>query len=155
IGLIDERFFLIHEESDFCLRARHAGFRCGVFGESLVWHKGSSSFKRSGKRWQRYYDARNLMLLLRKHTRTHNLGRSSWQSRIQYLKYVFYRYAIERDEGQLDAAHAVIEGLCDALAGRFGPYVPRRRLVLPILRGLFALGWKRSVPQAHQEEAPK
>ena len=48
IGLIDERFFLIHEESDFCLRARRAGFRCGVLGEALVWHKGSSSFKRSG-----------------------------------------------------------------------------------------------------------
>ena len=26
IGLIDDRFFLIHEESDFCLRARAAGF---------------------------------------------------------------------------------------------------------------------------------
>ena len=50
IGLIDERFFLIHEESDFCLRARQAGFRCGVLGEALVWHKGSSSFKRTGKR---------------------------------------------------------------------------------------------------------
>src|SRR5262249_42366733 len=55
IGLIDERFFLVHEESDFCLRARRAGFACGVIGESLVWHKGSSSFKRTGKSLQRYY----------------------------------------------------------------------------------------------------
>ncbi|MBY0229822.1 MAG: glycosyltransferase family 2 protein, partial [Gemmataceae bacterium] len=67
IGLIDERFFLIHEESDFCLRARRAGWRSGVIGEGLVWHKGSSSFKRSGRGWQRYYDARNLLLLLRNH----------------------------------------------------------------------------------------
>ncbi len=71
VGLIDERFFLIHEESDFCLRARQAGFKCGVMAEALVWHKGSSSFKRSGKRWQRYYDARNLYLLLSKHAVTH------------------------------------------------------------------------------------
>src|ERR1700722_3121336 len=67
VGFIDERFFLIHEESDFCLRARRAGFRCGVIGEALVWHKGSSSFKRTGGSWQRYYDARNLYLLLSKH----------------------------------------------------------------------------------------
>lgn len=154
IGLIDERFFLIHEESDFCLRARQAGFRCGVFGESLVWHKGSSSFKRSGKRWQRYYDARNLALLLQKHRRTHVSGRSAWQSRVQYLKYVFHRYTIEREEGQDDAANAVIEGLCDALAGRFGPYAPRRRLALPLVRALFELGRKRSLPQARNEEAP-
>src|SRR5204863_3144494 len=62
VGLVDERFFLIHEESDFCLRARRAGFRCGVLGEVLVWHKGSSSFKRTGRQTQRYYDARNLYL---------------------------------------------------------------------------------------------
>ena len=67
IGLIDERFFLVHEESDLCLRARRAGFRLGVLGEALVWHKGSSAFARTGKRLQRYYDTRNLCLLLGKH----------------------------------------------------------------------------------------
>ena len=50
VGLIDDRFFLIHEEADFCLRVLRAGFRCGVLAEGLVWHKGSSTFKRSGKR---------------------------------------------------------------------------------------------------------
>src|SRR5262249_58110863 len=67
VGPIDERFFLVHEESDYCLRVRRAGWRCGVVAEALVWHKGSQSFARSGKRWQRYYDARNLLLLLHKH----------------------------------------------------------------------------------------
>ena len=64
IGLIDERFFLIHEEADFCLRARQAGFECGIIAEPLVWHKGSSTILRTGKSLQRYYDARNLFLLL-------------------------------------------------------------------------------------------
>lgn len=142
IGLIDERFFLIHEESDFCLRARHAGFRCGVLGESLVWHKGSSSFKRSGKRWQRYYDARNLSLLLRKHQVNHRPGRGAARSRLEYLKYIYYRYAIEREEGQLDAADAVLEGFCDALAGRYGPYSTAPARALPVVRSLFEL-WRR------------
>src|SRR3954452_1497802 len=42
IGLIDDRFFLLHEEADFCLRAKAAGFNCGVLAEGMVWHKGSS-----------------------------------------------------------------------------------------------------------------
>ena len=69
IGAIDEAYFLIHEESDFCLRAQAAGFKNGVIAESLVWHKGSSSFQREGKRLQRYFDARNLARLLRRHRR--------------------------------------------------------------------------------------
>ena len=50
-GLIDDRFFLIHEEADFCLRATEAGFRCGVLAEALVWHKGSSAFKQDRRRF--------------------------------------------------------------------------------------------------------
>jgi GT2 family glycosyltransferase len=153
IGLIDERFFLIHEESDFCLRARQAGFRCGVLGESLVWHKGSSSFKRSGKRWQRYYDARNLRLLLQKHARTHLSGRGPWSSRLHYLKYIYYRYAIEREDGQLDAADAVLEGACDALAGRYGSYAPGPRWAVPLLRALFELSRQRRIRQTRKREA--
>jgi GT2 family glycosyltransferase len=137
VGLIDERFFLVHEESDFCLRARRAGYRCGVLGETLVWHKGSSAITRSGKRFQRYYDARNLSLLLRKHLATHCTGRGAWGSRLQYLKYVYYRYAIEREEGRPAAADAVLEGVWDAVAGRYGPYEPAPRPAVPVLRGLF------------------
>jgi GT2 family glycosyltransferase len=137
IGLVDERFFLIHEESDFCLRAREAGFRCGVIGAALVWHKGSSSFKRTGKRLQRYYDTRNLYLLLRKHAAIYPGRRGSARSFLEYLKYSYYRYALEREAGQDDAASAVLEGLCDGVARRFGPFVPRSHPLLPLLRGVF------------------
>ncbi|MGH7171121.1 MAG: glycosyltransferase family 2 protein [Gemmataceae bacterium] len=153
IGLIDERFFLVHEESDFCLRARQAGFRCGVVGETLVRHKGSSSFKRSGKRLQRYYDARNLYLLLRKHQATHRSGRGVWRSRLEYLKYVYYRYAIEKEEGHHDAAEAVLQGVCDALSGRYGPFPRFAHPALPWIRKLFGF-WhsRRSVAAARKEK---
>jgi GT2 family glycosyltransferase len=153
VGLIDERFFLIHEESDFCLRARQAGFRCGIVGESLVWHKGSSSFKRSGKRWQRYYDARNLHLLLQKHQHTHRPGRGAWRSRLEYLKYVYYRYTIEREEGHADAADAVLEGVCDALGGRYGPYTQCPRRGAGLLRFLFDTWRKRRERHTGKQEA--
>jgi hypothetical protein len=140
VGLIDERFFLVHEETDLCLRARRAGFLCGVIGESLVLHKGSSSFKRSGKRHQRYYDARNIALLLRKHLGTLRSGRGPWRTRIEYLKYVYYRFSHELEDGHADAALAVVEGLTDALAGRYGPYrAGRRPLAGWLARALTAL----------------
>jgi GT2 family glycosyltransferase len=144
VGLVDERFFLIHEESDLCLRARRAGFRCGVLGESLVWHKGSSSFKRTGKQVQRYYDARNLYLLLRKHARAAGRARGPWPSRLAYLKYVYYRYAIERENGQVEAADAVLRGLMDALWGRFGQAEAGPRAGLGVVRGLFELVRRRA-----------
>lgn len=140
IGLIDERFFLIHEESDFCLRARLAGFRCGVIGEALVWHKGSSSFRRAGNGLQRYYDARNLFLLLRKHRATCRGGRGWLGSWVGYLRYVYHRYCLEREQGERKAAEAVVRGLCDALAGRYGALEPGRRPMLPWLMSAMELG---------------
>jgi len=133
IGLIDDRFFLIHEESDFCLRAREAGFGCGVLAEALVWHKGSSTFKNSGKRWQRYYDARNLGLLLSKHRGP----RGKLNSYSRWLKYAYHRWCHEREDNHPDAADAVLEGLVDAFRRRFGPHESRSRWGVPVLRGLF------------------
>ncbi len=77
IGLIDERFFIIHEEADFCLRVLQAGFQCGIVAEPMVWHKGGSWFTRTGKGLKRYYDARNLFLLLKKHNGKHRGGKGA------------------------------------------------------------------------------
>lgn len=144
VGPIDDRFFLIHEESDFCLRVRRAGWRCGVLAEGLVWHKGSSAFKRSGKRWQRYYDARNLGLLLSKHP-----ARGGVMSYAAYLRYAYHRYCHEREDGHPDAADAVLEGVADFAGRRFGPYRPRTRLAVPVLRGVFEAARRLKPPRQH------
>lgn len=137
LGPIDDRYFLIHEEADFCLRVRAAGGRCGVLAEGLVWHKGSTAFKRSGKRWQRYYDARNLGLLVSTHGGRRAGGRGGLASYAAYLRYAYHRYCHEREDGHPDAADAVLEGLADFAGRRFGPYRPRRRWAVPVLRGVF------------------
>lgn len=152
VGLIDDRFFLIHEEADFCLRAREAGFMCGVLAEALVWHKGSSAFKRSGKRWQRYYDTRNLGLLLSKHPARNRTGRGGLESYLTYLRYAYHRYCHEREDGQPDAADAVLEGLIDVATRRFGPHQPRQRWTLPVLRWVFELA--RRLKPARNGDAP-
>lgn len=134
VGLFDEEFFIVHEESDLCLRAGRAGFTCAVLGQSLVWHKGSSAFERSGRQIQRYFDARNLYHLLRRHTGRVARSRPWGQSFLHYLKYAFYRYDIECDAGKTAAAEAVIAGVYDALRGRFGGIDQPGRPGLGLLR---------------------
>ena len=153
VGPIDEAYFLIHEESDFCLRAQAAGFKNGVIAESLVWHKGSSSFQREGKRLQRYFDARNLVRLLARH-RGRPTARGPWASRRHYLRYAYDRYALEREGGFRDSANAVLEGLYDALAGRWGPYPARRRPGLSLLRLAFGTAWRVAAARTPAPTAP-
>jgi GT2 family glycosyltransferase len=137
IGLIDERFFLIHEESDFCLRAIEAGYRCGVLAEPLVWHKGSSTFKRTGQSLQRYFDSRNFYLLLSKHRATQRNGRKRLPSWFSYYKLVHYYHSAERELENHEAADAVLNGLADALARRYGPRPRVRSPLVPLLRLVF------------------
>lgn len=46
IGFLDERYSPGHyEDDDFCYRARLAGYRLLICGDTLVYHAGSASFK--------------------------------------------------------------------------------------------------------------
>ncbi len=137
IGLVDERYFLIHEESDWCLRAGRAT-KCGIVTDALVRHKGSSTFRREGKRLQRYYDARNLVRLLRDHGAKDG-ARGRWASRRHLLSYLLHRYRVERTNGERDSARAIVEGYYDGLLGVGGPYRDRSRPGLFLLRAAFAL----------------
>ncbi len=159
IGLIDERFFLIHEESDFCMRAREAGFRCGVIGKSLVWHKHSASFTRAGNWRQRYYHVRNLFLLLRSHPPNRQEDRSKYRSWLEYSKHLYYCYCLEREQNSDQGTRAVVQGLCDALSGHYGPYESRFTFVCRLMHLLLEQAWKwrgskaadNSSPQRHRE----
>jgi GT2 family glycosyltransferase len=142
VGLFDEQFFIIHEESDLCLKAKRAGFTCGVYARTLVWHKGSSAFERSGRQLQRYFDARNLFYLLKRHTGRIPNSRSFAATVGHYFKYCFYRYCVEQEANKPTAAQAVIDGVYDALRGRVGPLTPGPRPGIGTIAGAFA--WLRA-----------
>lgn len=139
VGLIDESLFLVHEESDLCLRMAEAGMRCAVLNQLLVWHKGSSAFKRSGRRAQRYYDARNLLWLLVRRPAGRRRGRGLAGSLGVYGRYLWHRYTHEYEQGEHDTARAVLEGVYDGLTRTAGPLVPRRRLGVAAVHRV--LGW--------------
>jgi GT2 family glycosyltransferase len=68
IGALESKFFLMWEESDFCYRARNAGFECLFVPKALVWHKISASFKGGDVGYlQNYFMVRNRLLWIERH----------------------------------------------------------------------------------------
>lgn len=61
IGLLESDFFLFWEESDFCYRAKRAGFEVWTAPEAKIWHKVSSSFT-GGKPQMHYFWWRSRLL---------------------------------------------------------------------------------------------
>lgn len=66
VGFMDERYFLLREESDWSLRARKRGWKIYSTPASVVWHKVTRSI---GKRSEIffYYVTRNTLLFMKKH----------------------------------------------------------------------------------------
>ncbi len=62
IGMLDERFFLIHEDADWCLRAEEAGLQNWVVPLAVVFHKESKSLSEVPA-LSHYYSVRNFFLL--------------------------------------------------------------------------------------------
>jgi GT2 family glycosyltransferase len=62
VGMLDDRFFILHEEIDWCFRARRAGFRCLFVPEAKVWHRVSMTFGGGRSLVYEYFDLRNLLL---------------------------------------------------------------------------------------------
>ncbi|NWF79886.1 MAG: glycosyltransferase family 2 protein, partial [Chloroflexi bacterium] len=62
--LLDERFFMYFEETEWCVRARRAGFRMLFAPRAKLWHKIPLN-ARFDKEYLAYYMTRNRLLFLR------------------------------------------------------------------------------------------
>lgn len=61
IGMLYEPMFLYYEDSDFCARARRAGYRIVMAPKAKIWHKVSSTTGRI-KDLQWFYGTRNMLI---------------------------------------------------------------------------------------------
>jgi len=67
IGLLDETFFLVWEEVDWCFRARKAGWRNIVVAKAKIWHKIGVSFGSESSPLRTYFSIRNELLWFSRH----------------------------------------------------------------------------------------
>lgn len=67
LGLLDERFFLYFEETDWCFRARAAGHPSIYVPNARLWHKVSASMGGEGSPLMLYFVTRNRLLWAHRH----------------------------------------------------------------------------------------
>ncbi len=136
IGLLDDRYFLYFEDTDWSVRAARRGWMNAVITRAHAWHKVSRSTGGIANPAVRFYYVRNRYLFLKAHRPA---GRElRWRTR--YFLRICRDYVGVRHERE--ARVAVIAAFVSLLIGRWGPYQPNgssRRVVLALDAALISM----------------
>jgi hypothetical protein len=144
VGLLDERFFGYHEDVDWCVRARQAGYRVVYAGSAAILHRGgSSSDAAHARRFPvAYFLGRNGVLFVRKHASPGQTMRFAllcggafvlrWLRATARSALPAGTKARARGVEDLAREREFFQGLADALRGR---PIPFRRLGLADAEG--------------------
>jgi len=109
VGLLDERFFMYYEDTDYCLRAHRLGVKVLVEPRAAMYHKVAQSSGGSDSPNERYHMARSSVQYFRKHARPWQWP-LVWPYRAGSALRHLLRLARRR---RLDAARAYLRGLRD------------------------------------------
>ena len=121
-GMIDKRFFMYYEETEWCVRIARAGYRIVVEPDASIWHAIQPD-EQLGSTTVAYYMTRNRLLLLL----ATNAPVSAWAhtlfEQIRTVAALWIRPASpERAKGRVP----MVRALRDFALGRFGPAPVRR-----------------------------
>jgi GT2 family glycosyltransferase len=113
IGLLDERFFMVCEDTDWSLRSLKAGFKAVYVADAVVLHRESYTINSKVGKWMRdYHNMRSSALLIRKHAKVYH-----WPSFCFFLgTRLVYRTLGYIALGQFDRLRAQYRGLWDGMA---------------------------------------
>ena len=112
VGLLDDTFFYSCEDTDWTIRALRAGYKCMYVPSAVLWHKESFDVKKNaGRAFRDYYNARNGLLLARKHARWYQ-----WPTFLLcYAQMIAYRtagYSVRREWERVTALYKGIWSGC-------------------------------------------
>jgi len=116
-GLLDERFFAYYEETEWCVRARHAGFSIVHVPKAKVWHKIPLDGRDSSP-LVHYYMTRNRLLFLR----AAGAGWRVWGHVlfVQYLRRLIIWSVRPKWQSKRAQRRAMVRAINDACRGRWG-----------------------------------
>jgi GT2 family glycosyltransferase len=106
IGLLDERFFFTYEDSDFCRRARDAGYRIVCEPRARLWHKVSVSAEKDSIN-VRYLKSKSRAMFYRLHPH----GPHPWLTTAYVCSSTLATAAASILRGNMPAARATMRGL--------------------------------------------
>jgi len=81
IGFWDEKYFLYFEDSDFCERAKRAGFKLFYNPRIVIWHKNAQSTGGSGSSIHQKYQSKNRLIF--------GLKYAPWKTKLHLIKNYF------------------------------------------------------------------
>jgi hypothetical protein len=118
VGLLDERFFMYYEETDWLRQARDRGYCLLYRPEAVIYHRESAS---SGGGWmtpfKHYYATRNRLYLMRKNSSSR--GAYALFTAYFLAGRLFY-LALHLVRRQPRLARALVRGVLDYYRGRMG-----------------------------------
>jgi GT2 family glycosyltransferase len=117
VGLLDERFFMYYEETEWCVRAKRAGFRIIQVPQARIFHKIPLD-ARANQPYVAYYMTRNRLLFLRATSAT----LSAWLNAalLQDLRTCLSLSVRPKWRGRRAHRDAMISAWRDFLQQRFG-----------------------------------
>lgn len=104
-----EDFFIHFDDVDWCLRIKKMGYRILGAADSVIWHLSAAE---KPVTWQQYYDVRNMLFLLDKHTTAKEVARFGRRKCLQAL-YTELR-------GMTPIAEIILDAIDDFHADRKG-----------------------------------
>lgn len=119
-GLFDERYYFMGEDVDLSLRLTRAGRPIQYAPAATVRHEVGASTRKQGDAFIWYHMTRNRLLTVSKHASA--LQKLAFFSCWPVLWSLHALAMVSR--GQTGVARAMLQGIRDYRAGRYGPYLP-------------------------------
>jgi hypothetical protein len=115
-GLFDESLFLLHEETDWCIRAKQMNFSLLIISNAKVYHKISATIGMFSKIYL-YYIGRNWLLVGKKNFSFFNY---LYVLLTEFLiRFPYYLYHVTR-KGQIGMMKFYLKGIIDGILGISG-----------------------------------
>lgn len=119
VGLFDEDYFIYFEETDWCCRARRAGYKCMFVPNSRVWHKESKSLGGASSPGKTYYLTRNQFLFIQRNLEKKYI----FMAIARFFFQVFHYSVADILHGNIKHARVRLLGVYDFFSKRTGKKV--------------------------------
>ncbi len=103
VGHLEKRYFLIWEESDFCVRAKAKGYEVIYCPDAIVYHKISNSFV-GGKPHTQYFWWRGRLLFMRRNLKKGQYATAIREVIIPELRHILKLYLLKSAQMTLSKA---------------------------------------------------
>lgn len=116
IGLLDERYYLYHEDVEWCARARKSGYSVQIVPRAIVWHP-DTHIRDDNSDFVTYYQARNNLLFVHEYFCFYTLVKAVFSySRILLSWTIKPKWKYKKKQRL-----ALFWAIVDFLKGKYGP----------------------------------